>query len=93
MAFFLFYKWLVVFLMCAEGLHPFHPILGRDDRFLLDIVGGEEGGGKLGVGALRIPFHLEERELAVALLDVVYLLLLVGPPKNSSHTFRHTGWP
>ena len=62
-------------------IHSIHPLGGGDDGLLSHVVGGEEGGGEWRVGLLGVPFHLEERELPVGLLDVVDLLLLIGAPE------------
>ena len=51
------------------------------DEFLLHVVGGLKGNGKFRVAASWIPFHLEQRELTVAFLDIVNLLLCGGAPE------------
>lgn len=63
------------------GLQPFEVVVGRDDVLLPHVVGGGEDGGKLREGTACVPFHLEERELPVAFLYVVNLLLLTGAPE------------
>lgn len=65
--------------------HPLQPILWRNNSLFLHIIRRKESIGELGVGSLGIPLHLKERELTIAFLYVVNLLLLVGAPEITIH--------